>query len=169
MFGYLPHQTVQHLGFTIYGAPVLEFLMAIPYSLHVLWPICFVTWCAKTSRWGTLIAFVNCFGLASFTAVLTELVYPTAPPWYLEKYGLAPANYTLPGDPGGLSRIDTYFQGHFYQDTFSKSLWCLVHSLPSTWDGQLCSRCSSYTQMVFATIIASRWSCSCILFGSALP
>lgn len=122
MFGYLPHQVLnQYFRFTVYGFPLVDFLMAIPYSLHVLWPISFVTWCARTKRWNILIAFVNCFGIASFTAVLTELFYPTAPPWYLENFGLERANYTIPGNPGGLARVDEYFEGQFYHNTFSKS------------------------------------------------
>jgi len=122
MFGYLPHQELyKRLGFSLYGFPIVDFLMAIPYTIHVFWPIGFVLWTAATSRWRTLLSFANCFGIASFAAVLVELVYPTAPPWYFEKYGLAPANYNLPGDPGGLVRLDDYFQGKFYHNTFHAS------------------------------------------------
>lgn len=42
-----------------------------------------------------MLAFVNCFGIASFSAVLTELYYPTAPPWYYEENGTAPADYSM--------------------------------------------------------------------------
>eukprot|EP00026_Physarum_polycephalum_P012545 Phypoly_transcript_12866.p1 GENE.Phypoly_transcript_12866~~Phypoly_transcript_12866.p1 ORF type:complete len:296 (+),score=7.23 Phypoly_transcript_12866:179-1066(+) len=122
MFGFLPHRTLhEYFEFDVNGFPVVDFLMALPYSLHVFWPILFVAWCAKTSRWSSFISFVNCFGVLSFSAVLTELYYPTAPPWYYEKYGFAPANYGVHGDPGTLARVDSYFQGQFYYNTFSKS------------------------------------------------
>lgn len=122
MFGFLPHQMLHEwVEFDVYGFPLIDFLMALPYSLHVLWPILFVSWCAKSSRWSSFLSFVNCFGIMSFTAVLTELYYPTAPPWYFEKYGFAPADYSLHGDPGTLSRVDDYFQGTFYFNTFSRS------------------------------------------------
>jgi len=122
MFGCLPHQVLHnYFEVDVFGFPIVDFLMALPYSLHVFWPLLFVAYCAKTRRWSTLLAFVNCFGISSFTAVLTELCYPTAPPWYYEKFGTTPADYSLPGNPGTLSRVDAYFRGQFYYNTFSKS------------------------------------------------
>jgi len=115
LFTVLPHQLI-----SVVHSPVMDIVAAIPYTLHIFWPIGFSLWCFKKSP-AQLLPYLNVFGVVSFLAVLTELVYPCAPPWYLEKYGFAPATYDLPGDPGGLLRIDTYWQTSFYASTFDKS------------------------------------------------
>lgn len=35
-----------------------------------------------------------------------HVIYPAAPPWYVEQYGLGPANLQATGDAAGLSRFD---------------------------------------------------------------
>jgi len=115
LFSTLPHQAI-----TYYHSEHLDVLMAIPYTLHVAWPIIFSLWALRKST-RLLLPFANCFGLLSFMAVVTELLFPCAPPWYFEKYGIAPATYDLPGDPGGLARVDKLFGIEFYNGTFSKS------------------------------------------------
>jgi len=115
LFFSLPHQLM-----TGFQSIYLDVLMAIPYSLHLVWPITFIIYCLRYSR-GLLFPFLNCFGVTSLLSVFTEMVFPTAPPWYLEKYGTAPASYSLLGDPGGLGRVDEHFGIQFYNDTFSQS------------------------------------------------
>jgi len=115
MFNALPHKLM-----TALHSPALDIVAAIPYTIHIFWPIGFSTWCFRNKR-ETFLSYLNVFGLVSFVAVLTELVYPCAPPWYLEKYGYAPASYDLPGDPGGLTRLDEYWQTNFYKSTFGNN------------------------------------------------
>jgi len=134
MFHVLPHQLT-----TFMHSPVLDVVAAIPYTLHIFWPIGFSLWCARHAR-DQLLPYLNVFGLASFLAVLTELAFPCAPPWYLEKYGFAPASYDLPGDPGGLVRVDEYWQINFYRSTFDKSplVFGAFPSLHIGWPTILC-------------------------------
>lgn len=104
----------------------------IDFIAHVFWPILFLVWCAKTSRWSSCLAFVNCFGILSFSAVLTELFYPAAPPWYYEKYGFAPADYSLPVCSSPFSPFLSFF--HFFSHEFSShvssvSLFPLPHEV----------------------------------------
>jgi len=115
MFLILPHQVFARLQ-----NPFLDVFTAIPYTIHIFWPIGFLCWSFFKHRSLTL-PYINCFGLLSLLAVVTELVFPTAPPWYFEKYGFEPAAYSLPGDPGGLARVDNMFDTNFYDDTFRKS------------------------------------------------
>jgi len=115
MFTVLPHKMM-----TFLHSPTLDVVAAIPYTLHIFWPIGFSTWCYWKNR-DIFLPYLNVFGLVSFLAVLTELVYPCAPPWYLEKYGYTPATYDIPGDPGGLTRLDDYWQTNFYKSTFGKN------------------------------------------------
>jgi len=115
LFTILPHQVI-----SVIHCDYLDVLMAIPYTLHVVLPVTFSLWALKDSI-HLLLPFGNCFGLVSFAAVVTEILLPCAPPWYFEKYGVSPATYDLPGDPGGLERVDKLFGISFYNNTFSKS------------------------------------------------
>jgi len=115
MFIVLPHEVLTYIQ-----NPFWDVFAAIPYTIHVFWPIIFVVWTFFKQRSLTL-PYMNCFGLLSFLAVCTELILPTSPPWYYDKYGFAPATYDLPGDPGGLARVDKMLDTDFYLNTFVKS------------------------------------------------
>jgi len=115
MFLVLPHEVLTKIQ-----NPVLDVFAAIPYTIHIFWPIAFLVWTFFRCR-RLMLPYVNCFGLLCLLGVTTELVFPTAPPWYYDKYGFAPASYDLPGDPGGLARVDKMFDTDFYLNTFVKS------------------------------------------------
>jgi len=115
MFIILPHQLLTHIQ-----CPFLDVLSAIPYTIHVIWPPIFLVWTFFKCRKLTL-PYINCFGFLCVFAVAIQLVFPTAPPWYYDKYGFAPASYHLPGDPAGLARVDSLFHTEFYLNTFIKS------------------------------------------------
>jgi len=112
--------TLPHQHMTPFQNIYLDVIMAIPYSLHLAWPIVFSLYSLIYSR-RLLLPFLNCFGVISLLTVITELIFPTAPPWYLEKYGAEPASYGLIGDPGGLGRVDNFFEVQVYNGTFSQS------------------------------------------------
>jgi len=134
MFIVLPHQVLSHIQ-----SPALDIFTAIPYTIHIVWPFVFVIWCFFKRRELTL-PYMNCFGLLSLLAVCVELVFPTAPPWYYEKYGYEPASYDLQGDPAGLARVDTMFNTTFYLDTFVKSpvVFGAFPSLHVAWPTLIC-------------------------------
>ncbi|KAL1973142.1 hypothetical protein VTN31DRAFT_6684 [Thermomyces dupontii] len=70
---------------------------------------------------GTVPVFAKTFGYISLTAVAIQLVLPCSPPWYENTYGLAPADYSIPGDPAGLARIDELFGIDLYTSGFHAS------------------------------------------------
>ena len=53
--------------------------------------------------------------------VVTQVLFPCAAPWYENKYGLAPANYSMQGSPAGLARIDKLFGIDLYTSGFTAS------------------------------------------------
>lgn len=53
--------------------------------------------------------------------VCIQLVFPCSPPWYENMYGLAPANYSMPGSPAGLAAIDKLFGIDLYTSGFTAS------------------------------------------------
>ena len=107
---------------TIHTHPILDLLAWAPYGVvhfgapFVVAGICFV-WGPE----GMVQAFGRAFGYMNIVGVLTQLVFPCSPPWYELIYGLIPANYSLPGSPGGLARIDAIFHNQTYTATFTAS------------------------------------------------
>ncbi|KAF3923268.1 hypothetical protein ABW21_db0201679 [Orbilia brochopaga] len=100
----------------------LDVLAWIPYGiLHFTTP--FITAAAMFifGGPGTLPVYSRTFGYMNTLGVATQLLFPNAPPWYENKYGLAPANYGIQGSPAGLERIDKLFGVDLYTSTFTAS------------------------------------------------
>ncbi|KAI5964324.1 AUR1 [Candida pseudojiufengensis] len=91
-------------GLFHFGAPfvvaALIFLFGPPTSLR---------------SYGFAFGYMNLFG------VIIQMLFPAAPPWYKNLYGLQPANYTMHGSPGGLGRIDELLGFDMYTTGFSNS------------------------------------------------
>ncbi|CAG8735651.1 16861_t:CDS:2, partial [Acaulospora morrowiae] len=102
---------------------IKDVLAWLPYGvLHFMLP--FFT---SLSLWwfgppGILAVFSRAFGYMNLAGVLTQLAFPCSPPWYEYVYGMnTPASYSMPGDPGGLVRIDELFNSSTYSSTFGGS------------------------------------------------
>ena len=63
--------------------------------------------------WGFLIA--NVFGMIGY------LVYPAAPPWYVELYGLGAAVLTAKPNPAGAARFDELLGINYFTKFYSRS------------------------------------------------
>ncbi|CAH1759646.1 5423_t:CDS:2 [Entrophospora sp. SA101] len=71
---------------------------------------------------GVLPVFSRAFGYMNIAGVLTQLIFPCSPPWYEYAYGIdTPASYSIPGEAGGLKRIDKLFNSTTYEKAFSGS------------------------------------------------
>jgi membrane-associated phospholipid phosphatase len=70
---------------------------------------------------GSTPIFARAFGWMNVAGVLIQLIFPCSPPWYENKYGLAPANYSIAGSPAGLAAIDKLFGVDLYTSTFTAS------------------------------------------------
>ncbi|KAK5278885.1 Phosphatidylinositol:ceramide phosphoinositol transferase (IPC synthase) [Cryomyces antarcticus] len=57
----------------------------------------------------------------NLAGVMIQLFFPCSPPWYENLYGLAPADYSMPGSPAGLEAIDKLFGIDLYTSTFTAS------------------------------------------------
>jgi hypothetical protein len=63
--------------------------------------------------------FARSFGYMNLIGVTIQILFPCSPPWYENLYGLAPANYAMPGSPAGLARIDKLFGIDLFTSTFT--------------------------------------------------
>ena len=70
---------------------------------------------------GTAPLFARTFGYMNLVGVFIQFLFPCSPPWYENMYGLAPANYSMPGSPAGLAAIDKLFGVDMYTSSFTAS------------------------------------------------
>ncbi|PFH49525.1 hypothetical protein AMATHDRAFT_62978 [Amanita thiersii Skay4041] len=107
---------------TRFTHPILDIIAWIPYGVgHFTIPfiVALFLWLFRSKPvlrlWGTA------FGYMNVTGVLIQIIFPCSAPWYELLYGLTPANYGMPGSPGGLARIDALFHSSGYTKTFTNS------------------------------------------------
>ncbi|KAI9696636.1 MAG: Aureobasidin resistance protein Aur1 [Bogoriella megaspora] len=70
---------------------------------------------------GVVPQFARAFGYMNLVGVVIQLLFPCSAPWYENMYGLAPADYSIPGSPAGLAAIDKLFGIDLYTSTFTAS------------------------------------------------
>ncbi|KAJ3186526.1 hypothetical protein HDU85_007346 [Gaertneriomyces sp. JEL0708] len=100
-------------------ADVLAF---IPYGLlHYISPALFALWLWWYAGIQSAVVFAQAFGVQNVLGVLTQLLFPTAAPWYNDKNGFKTADYSMPGDPAGLARVDDLFGTNMYKSAFNNS------------------------------------------------
>jgi membrane-associated phospholipid phosphatase len=77
LFGSLPTLVLQQL----YRSPFLDYLGAFFYSLHLVLPVVFgfVLWKYSQKNFGK---YTLALAIGTYSALVTFLVYPVAPPWY---------------------------------------------------------------------------------------
>ncbi|KAI7901720.1 uncharacterized protein BX663DRAFT_513815 [Cokeromyces recurvatus] len=102
--------------------PILDIFAWLPYGIiHFAFPFIFALALFIFGPPGTLPVFGKAFGYMNLAGVLTQLIFPTSPPWYELSYGSAPADYSIHGQPGGLARIDKILGLNLYGTTFGNS------------------------------------------------
>jgi len=121
----------------------LDIFAAIPYTLHPLLPLFNLARVIARSNVKRGLVFARCFGTMNFLGVLTQLLLPMAPPWYFEKYGTSPADYSMAGDPALLKRVDLLTGHPHYQSIYGTKANQVVFgtfpSLHAAWPYMLAS------------------------------
>ncbi len=104
----------QHVVFDVIGG--------VMYSMHVIGPIflAIALWFThrKLSR-----EFLWTYLLSGVLSLVTYVILPVAPPWYVSTYGLVPAHWGIPGNAAGLVRFDQLIGMPYYQNLFAKNAW----------------------------------------------
>jgi len=96
----------------------------------------------------------------NLVGVAIQLTFPCAPPWYENMYGLAPANYSVPGSPAGLAAIDKLLGIDLYTSTFTASPMVFgafpsLHSGSATIEALFMSHCFPKLRPLF--IVYTLW------------
>lgn len=101
---------------------VLDVLAWLPYGLiHFSSPFVVALFIFLFAPPSSLRSFGFAFGYMNLCGVIIQLLFPAAPPWYKNLHGLEPADYSMNGSPGGLSRIDELLGVDMYTSTFQNS------------------------------------------------
>jgi membrane-associated phospholipid phosphatase len=111
---------------------------------------------------GIVPLFARTFGYISMAAVAIQLFFPCSPPWYENRYGLAPADYSIHGDPAGLARIDKLFGVDLYTSGFHQSpvvfgAFPSLHAADSTLAALFMSHVFPRLKPVFVTYTLWMW------------
>jgi inositol phosphorylceramide synthase catalytic subunit len=107
---------------TRFTHPLLDIIAWIPYGVgHYTIPfvVAAFLWLFRPKE--ALHEWARIFGYMNLLGVLIQIFFPCAPPWYEVIHGLTPANYGMPGSPGGLLRIDRLFGSNGYTTAFTNS------------------------------------------------
>lgn len=113
LFGGLPHE-----WFKDHHSSIWDIIAATPYNLHFYVPVisaAILWWKNKTVLKNLTWAFL----LMNIAALITQLLWPTAAPWYYDLYGRAAANPLLPGYASGLLRVDVLLGVSYFENLYS--------------------------------------------------
>ena len=122
LIGFNPHEVISR-----YTCSLLDILAAIPYLVHFLLVLLYPPYCfLKRRSFGSLepaLRSLWCGGIVCSVSVLTQLFFPTAPPWFNES-----AVYDSDGvllysafNEAGFQRIDTMINFPLFHEMYSKS------------------------------------------------
>jgi hypothetical protein len=115
------------------GKIILDVLGANFYTLHFSAPLVlgWIFWHTKADR-PIFYHFIYTITLLNIMALVTFMLYPAAPPWYVYKYGLIQPTGDVAGSAGGLINFDKLIGTKFLQsiwDTFNSNLYAAIPSL----------------------------------------
>ncbi|POY71028.1 hypothetical protein BMF94_5954 [Rhodotorula taiwanensis] len=91
-------------------------------ALHFASPIIAGWWIWGFGTQGAACTFGWTLGAQNLAGLATHLVFPNASPWFYDVYGIdaAQPDYTYPGNPAGLVRVDSILGTHIYTKAFGK-------------------------------------------------
>ncbi|KAK8050824.1 hypothetical protein PG994_012554 [Apiospora phragmitis] len=143
--------------------PVLDLFAWIPYGIgHFANPLICSILIFLFAAPKTLPVFAKSFGWLSIFGVTMALVFPCTPPWYENKYGLAPAHYGMPGSPAGLARVDALFGVDMYTTSFTTApvpfgAFPSLHAADATLEALFMSHCFPKFRPFFIFYVGWLW------------
>ncbi|KAI5958039.1 IPT1 [Candida theae] len=124
---------------------------------HITVPIITAVWLYVFHAPGALKYYGWALGFQNICGVLTHLLFPCAPPWFIHMYGEdAEANYDLPGYAAGLTRVDVALGTHLNSKGFHASpiVFGAVPSLHSAMAVMTFLFVSYYARWTFVKLIS---------------
>lgn len=137
LFGWIFGGKIPAFYFADHQDPTLTAFTAFIYTLHPLIPMLLgavVFYISKNKK--AFQEFSYSFLLTVYMALLTFLIFPVAPPWYIEESGFVqPHEFVgVRASAARLVNVDGYFKGEFYgtvYGTFNANPYAAMPSLHS--------------------------------------
>ncbi len=140
---------------------VLDVLTGIFYLCWIPVPLAFAAYLFFKNKI-LFLQFSLSFVLINFIGFVIYYIYPAAPPWYIQQYGVD----FLPGTPGntaGLSRFDAYFNVSIFKNLYAKSsnVFAAMPSLHSSYPLLVLyygvKNKAGWVNIVFAMVMLGIW------------
>lgn len=140
---------------------LLDILTGIFYLCWIPVPLAFAAWLFFKNKilflqFSLTFVFVNLIGFVIY------YIYPAAPPWYIQQYGM----HFQPGTPGntaGLARFDAFFHVSVFKNLYAKSsnVFAAMPSLHSSYPVLVLyygiKNKTGLINIVFATVMVGIW------------
>lgn len=140
---------------------VLDVLTGIFYLCWIPVPLAFAAYLFFKNKI-LFLQFSLSFVLINFIGFVIYYIYPAAPPWYMQQYGVD----FLPGTPGntaGLSRFDAYFNVSIFKNLYAKSsnVFAAMPSLHSSYPPLVLyygiRNRAGWVNIIFAIVMLGIW------------
>ena len=104
----IPSEWLDH-----HTSPILDIPCGIAYFAFMYQSFIVAGWLyfvdeERTARFTWALLVCNVMGMAC------ELLFPTAPPWYVAQYGLGPTHMDAVASAAGTARFDAFFGIHYF-------------------------------------------------------
>lgn len=119
LFFCYPHKVLSSLA-----NPIFDIVSAIPYLVHFPLPFLFAFYLVISERRrGALLPYLWCLGWVNFIAVMFQITFPTAPPWFVDSAIVDHHKRVVFESPneGGFSRVDRMFGIGLFHGLYSTS------------------------------------------------
>jgi inositol phosphorylceramide synthase catalytic subunit len=114
------HREILSDFFRDHHVVVFDLLCGFAYIFYLIEPLLIVTYLSWRKRERAR-QLAWAFLAANVLALTTYLVYPAAPPWYVEQYGLGPARVDAPPSPAGAANFDELTGIPLFHQFYSRS------------------------------------------------
>ncbi len=102
------------------SSTALDIISGIFYLCWVPVPLVFAGYLFFSNRRKQFMYFALTFLLVNFIGFAGYYLYPAAPPWYIQYYGVQFQPHT-PGNTAGLQRFDNFFHAGIFHALYAKS------------------------------------------------
>jgi len=145
----------------LYHSTALDIITGIFYLCWIPVPLAFATYLFFRNK-TLFLHFSLTFVLVNFIGFVIYYVYPAAPPWYIQQYGM----HFQPGTPGntaGLARFDAYFNISVFKNLYAKSsnVFAAMPSLHSSYPPIVLyygvKNKTGWMNIIFAIVMVGIW------------
>lgn len=113
-------RVIPPLFFKTRNHPVLDVITGVTYLLYLIQTFAFGIWLVlKSDRRAFFVTWG--FFLLNIAGWFTWIVWPAAPPWYADQYGLGPAVMDALPSAAGAARFDEVFGITLFHDFYSRN------------------------------------------------